>query len=644
MLTTFVDSGFRVGRAFDGAELGNPLVEPSDDALAALVAGGDETALRMLLDRYDRLVRYTIYRTARGMCKRDPQFLDSVATEAWMGFVRAVRSDSTNVQIRRRWVTVRRQGCGRQGLDDGSFDERNTTMRNTRCIRATTAVIVAAAVSTLSVGTATAFVLNGNRWPGSHPRVPFYVSTNLQGNIPYDGSATFDEVVNQIQGAAEVWNTQGASDFQFSYAGTTSVSQVSDDGINAVIFSSGKCPSVAGCSAVAYYHQTNGVFRGFDIVLYKYRGGSDTIRVLWKTQMTFPSQMDLWTVVLHEFGHAVGLDHSNFGGVVMGCGGAGVHRRTLYSDDIAGIQALYGAYTNEGLWASAEEVDPGGILTLFLSYPRAAGRDYRLYVSTLGQGPTRSPVPDSRMMPLTAPWASAESYAGIFQPANLCSGSGHHHDPPASYCLDGGGGDTVIVQLPANALDIFGPDLYLAVVTLNSSVPSGYEDVSVGAHVQIVAPPPCTTDADCDDGDPCTDDVCDAGSCTHPPYDCDDGNACTVDSCVNGWCVNTPVACDDHNACTTDTCDPSLGCISTPISCDDGNACTQDSCDPATGCAHTPLSCNDGNACTTDTCDGVLGCIFTPIAGCTMCKASGQTCSRNADCCSGLCKGKGLCN
>ena len=31
-----------------------------------------------------------------------------------------------------------------------------------------------------------AYTLNGNKWPGSHPLVPFYISTTLQGNVPYD--------------------------------------------------------------------------------------------------------------------------------------------------------------------------------------------------------------------------------------------------------------------------------------------------------------------------------------------------------------------------------------------------------------------------------------------------------------------------
>ncbi len=54
----------------------------------------------------------------------------------------------------------------------------------------------------------------------------------------------------------------------------------------------------------------------------------------------------------------------------------------------------------------------------------------------------------------------------------------------------------------------------------------------------------------CDDGNPCTNDACDAasGSCSHTFNDgaaCDDGDACTTgDSCSGGVCAGTIVTCD----------------------------------------------------------------------------------------------------
>ncbi|MFQ5591127.1 MAG: RNA polymerase sigma factor [Phycisphaerae bacterium] len=64
---------------------------PSDAFLVASAANGDSAALSKLMDRYDRLVRYTIFSIAKGWCTRDPQWLESVACDTWMGFVRSIR-------------------------------------------------------------------------------------------------------------------------------------------------------------------------------------------------------------------------------------------------------------------------------------------------------------------------------------------------------------------------------------------------------------------------------------------------------------------------------------------------------------------------------------------------------------------------
>jgi cysteine-rich repeat protein/YVTN family beta-propeller protein len=65
---------------------------------------------------------------------------------------------------------------------------------------------------------------------------------------------------------------------------------------------------------------------------------------------------------------------------------------------------------------------------------------------------------------------------------------------------------------------------------------------------------PCT-----DDGEQCTDDVCDgAGACEHPHRSgaCDDANACTVDdACVEGTCLG------DYTCNVCQGCAPAVGCV-----------------------------------------------------------------------------------
>jgi len=125
----------------------------------------------------------------------------------------------------------------------------------------------------------------------------------------------------------------------------------------------------------------------------------------------------------------------------------------------------------------------------------------------------------------------------------------------------------------------------------------------------------------CDDGNECTEDVC-AGNagCSHEALDggeCGDGNACTAgDHCDDGECVGLPVVCDDGNPCTDDVCDGLGGCAAqdNAAPCDDGDPCTvKDQCEGGE-CTGFELDCecladtdcaplDDGNLC-----NGVLFC------------------------------------
>ncbi|MCB9729159.1 MAG: choice-of-anchor J domain-containing protein [Deltaproteobacteria bacterium] len=120
-----------------------------------------------------------------------------------------------------------------------------------------------------------------------------------------------------------------------------------------------------------------------------------------------------------------------------------------------------------------------------------------------------------------------------------------------------------------------------------------------------------TDETTCDDGDACTEDLCEgAAGCTNTAKDCDDGDACTVDSCdaSTGACVHGALSCDDADPCTVDSCDAATGCTATAVDCGDGDPCTDDTCDPTTGaCANAAVDCDDSNPCTVDTCDATMG-------------------------------------
>jgi hypothetical protein len=75
--------------------------------------------------------------------------------------------------------------------------------------------------------------------------------------------------------------------------------------------------------------------------------------------------------------------------------------------------------------------------------------------------------------------------------------------------------------------------------------------------------------------------------------------------------------CDDGVPCTVDLCDPEIGrCRNTPddASCADGRTCNgKEICDPALGCRlGPPLTCSDDDTCTLDRCDELDGCQHLP--------------------------------
>ncbi len=190
--------------------------------------------------------------------------------------------------------------------------------------------------------------------------------------------------------------------------------------------------------------------------------------------------------------------------------------------------------------------------------------------------------------------------------------------------------------------------------------------------------------ADCDDGNPCTVDICQAGKgCVHTVSTsatvCDDGNPCTTgETCTAGTCSGGKATCNDGDPCTADLCDIGIQglCLHDPVpeggsclagdpcrsggvcttgkciggivqDCDDLSPCTVDLCLEATTsagptCQHLPVSattaCDDGNACTSgDTC----------TAGACLGTGGNCECQQDSDCASkddgNLCNGTMAC-
>ena len=190
----------------------------------------------------------------------------------------------------------------------------------------------------------------------------------------------------------------------------------------------------------------------------------------------------------------------------------------------------------------------------------------------------------------------------------------------------------------------------------------------------------------CDDGNVCTDDICDPNlGCVYNYNiaDCDDGSICSLnDYCSEGLCVGDPnpecicqsdadcitfddgnkcngalicvefkcqvdpdsvVYCDKSNDtdCTVTYCNPENGqCVLAAFEdgkpCSDGSVCTQvDYCIDGECVGSMAVECDDMNECTDDACDPDLGCTFVPNDdGCD----DGDPCTQGDVCMDGVCQ------
>ena len=324
--------------------------------------------------------------------------------------------------------------------------------------------------------------------------MPYYVSTNLHvstnRHAPANlGHSPFEGGVQAIQNAANNRNAEGASSFKFFYAGTTEVTNAANDGINVVIFESRRCPyPSSGCTAEAIVYFEADMIIGFDVVLYEYQPfdldlASPVRWIAWGPISMLDA--DIYSVVLHEFGHVVGLKHTTVGSVMgtgcnRGCGSGGI-----VGDDIAGIQAIYGLYTNEGIWASNPNPSPGDTVTLHLDYPLAAGQQYQIVADfdELSTGwELRSSWPaDSRIFPLDrCPYPAGSRSPTALESMVLSANFG---------VLDNNGQAQVTVRIPENlACFPTNRQWFFSVVTYGTNLPSGIEDVGVAVALNIQTP------------------------------------------------------------------------------------------------------------------------------------------------------------
>jgi len=216
---------------------------------------------------------------------------------------------------------------------------------NTHTFKAAFAAAVAAALIAIGTVSPHAYASYAS-W--ASPSATVYVN-------PANGDGLSDSgVISALQAAMDDWNTQGASPFRFSYGGQVRDTTTQNDGRNVVLF---RNESNGGTIAFTYsWWDSSNRLLDSDMIIYD--PGYTFFAYDGTCNPNIGYGVYLHDITTHEFGHMLGLSHSNVPTATMYAGYAGCSttQRSLDADDIAGIQSLYGRSSSSAPSNSAPSV------------------------------------------------------------------------------------------------------------------------------------------------------------------------------------------------------------------------------------------------------------------------------------------------
>jgi hypothetical protein len=191
-------------------------------------------------------------------------------------------------------------------------------------------------------------LVNGEPASWNERSIPYYINTDGVEDIGLSES----EVESVIQNAAEIWHSSNIENatFEFSYQGSTKTGGADlTDGEHVVSFDDSWTQGDAVIAIAHVWPDSNGNIVHFDIEV-------NIDGVEWTTSGE-EGKHDLQNSMAHEFGHALGLEHSDDAEATMAATTpmGETTKRDLHEDDILGFVTLYPYQENAETQDSPEE-------------------------------------------------------------------------------------------------------------------------------------------------------------------------------------------------------------------------------------------------------------------------------------------------
>ncbi len=185
-----------------------------------------------------------------------------------------------------------------------------------------------------------AYVLENSRWP-KPSTVTFRSQLGTPTHSLQDGSTTWDIAVSPV---FAMWNSVIGGVRMTPVTGSAAVA--SGDGVNSIAFSQNVFGQAFGSStlAVTYRRYSQDHVTIETDVLFNRAQSFDSYRGALRFGSNGYAIADIRRVLLHELGHALGLDHPDTHGQHLAAVMNSIisNQETLSADDKAGGQALYG--------------------------------------------------------------------------------------------------------------------------------------------------------------------------------------------------------------------------------------------------------------------------------------------------------------